>query len=270
MNLENKEKLLTAYEYQSVLLAMLLDFKSFCEENDLKFSLSGGTLLGAVRHKGFIPWDDDIDLCMSRPDYKRLLDMKDAFATSYPYKLDGCFGLECDISPYIKIVNPSIWVKADGIQSFAWIDVMPVDGLPDSQSQISTIYKKIEKYRNLLCNCVVPSNGSFDVPKKYIKGIMRLLRIDYIAARKINKIALFNSYEESNLVGAVSWGLYGVGEQMTKVSFESRDELVFAGHTFEVMSCWDSYLSGLYGDYMKLPDKDKRVNHHICAYRLAN
>ena len=86
--------------------------------------------------------------------------------------------------------------------------------------------------------------------------------------KKLNDIGQRFPYEDSTYVGVVTWGLYGAGERMLKSEFEKAVEVEFEGHKFPAFSCWDSYLRGLYGDYMQLPPVEKRKTHDMEAYLL--
>lgn len=122
-------KKLTAEEIKIKEIDMLLELHCFCIKNNLRYYISGGTLLGAIRHKGFIPWDDDIDVCMPRNDYQILLEK--FFSDKKNLRLITSFDI-----PFAKIVdlNISINSKFDLSKSkkFLWIDIFPVDGLPEN------------------------------------------------------------------------------------------------------------------------------------------
>lgn len=273
MNAKKKELVsISVTKYKEYLLKMLLDFQEFCKVHNLRFSLSGGTLLGAVRHKGFIPWDDDIDLCMPRPDYDKLLSLKNELEDRYSYQVCGYYDADIFLSPFIKIINPAIWVEIaeENSKGNAWIDIMPVDGLPKDDESVAKVYKTIEQKRNRLCNCIVPSNSTFTGIKTQIKSVLLKLNIDKKIMKEINDIARAYEYDCSEYVGAVSWGLYGVGERMVKKNFESTSQLIFEGHNFAVMGCWDEYLSGLYGSYMVIPDSCDRKNHGVKAFEILS
>lgn len=259
-------KKLTAEEIKIKEIDMLLELHCFCIKNNLRYYISGGTLLGAIRHKGFIPWDDDIDVCMPRNDYQILLEK--FFSDKKNLRLITSFDI-----PFAKIVdlNISINSKFDLSKSkkFLWIDIFPVDGLPENIQDVKKIYDKCNFYRSILKLIDAQLGEGTTLFRKYSKYILKPLAKLYGRKRcidKIEQIAKSNPYETSKYVGAVTWGLYGTGERMLKSEFEKSVEVEFEGHKFPAFSCWDSYLRGLYGNYMELPPIEKRKTHNMTVY----
>lgn len=264
-------KELNLQEIQKIELNILLALKKICDDNDLRLYLCGGTLLGAVRHSGFIPWDDDIDVCMPRPDYNRLifvLHQKDKLPRHLQMICfeDGNFTL-----PYMKIFDKRTHYQTQYFKhrddTGIWIDIFPYDGLPEDNNEVKKIYKTIGRYRKyLMLNMAVPSEG-----KNFVKRILKpayiaLIKKIYPAQKsgeKIVEMAQRYPYEETEKVGAVTWGLYGLGERVNKSEYEIPYNVNFEGYSFQTMSCWETYLTGLYGDYMKLPPKEKRTTHNM-------
>ena len=126
---------LSLKEIQMIELKLLLEFDSICSQNSMRYSLGGGSLLGAIRHKGFIPWDDDIDVMMPRPDYERFLDYCRREDTSFRLityeSVSGYNGLSAKIwDPSTRIVDHVLDLSFDtGVN----IDVFPIDGLANSE-----------------------------------------------------------------------------------------------------------------------------------------
>lgn len=258
-------------EIKEIELKILLDFDIFCKKNKLRYYLVGGTLLGAIRHKGFIPWDDDIDVCMPRPDYKKLI--------SFNKQISGlelkCNALKNTMIPFCKLVNTNtkicIQYMENDYNQHIWIDIFPIDGLPENIIETKNIYKECNFYRKLFYICDAKLGEGKTKFKKYAKYILKPLANLYGKKRCIDNIEQIASqypYETSKYVGAITWGLYGVGERMLKSEFEKAIEVEFEGHKFPAFSCWDSYLKGLYGDYMQLPPVEKRKTHDMVAYLL--
>ena len=147
---------LSLKEIQIIALNLLLQFKTICEERKLRYSLGGGSLLGAIRHKGFIPWDDDIDVMMPRPDYEQFINY--CKHNIVPFKIitydivNGYYGLFTKLSDLSTVMTDSL-IKMEydiGIN----IDVFPIDGLGDSEEEAVKIFKKTEIDREIL-NAVV-------------------------------------------------------------------------------------------------------------------
>lgn len=258
-------------EIKNVELNILLNFDQFCKNNSLRYYLSGGTLLGAIRHKGFIPWDDDIDVCMPRPDYEKFVRLfkNDNNLELITNKLDN-FSL-----PFAKIVDRNTFIENkysnDEHQNALWIDIFPVDGLPDEIKEVEKIYKECNFYRTILGLNSARLGVGKTVFRRYIKYILKPFAKLYGKKRCVNNIELLafkNLYTESKYVGAVTWGLYGIGERMLKSEFEKVVEVEFEGYKFPTFSCWDSYLNGLYNDYMSLPPLEKRKTHDMIAYLI--
>jgi lipopolysaccharide cholinephosphotransferase len=248
-------------------LNILMELDEFCKENHLRYYLSGGTLLGAIRHKGFIPWDDDIDVCMPRPDYMYLLEN---FKCSSTLEVRSNLLNNWD-APFAKIIdyNTEVHSLYSLSEKNLWIDIFPVDGLPENVDKVAKIYKRCEFYRKLfmICNARMGKGKTYfhRVAKSLIKPVVVLYGKGNIV-KKIEKIAQSYPYKDCKYVGAITWGLYGVGERMLKSEFEKQTMVEFEGHHFPAFSCWDSYLRGLYGDYMKLPPIEKRQTHDMEVY----
>ena len=254
-------------ELQERELQILICFDQFCKEKHLKYYLAGGTLLGAVRHKGFIPWDDDIDVCMPRPDYEKLVEM---------FPVDGNFfiksrSLKNWAAPFAKLLDLSTEVRSiyNEEEKELWIDIFPVDGLPADIGEVEKIYKDCDFYRRLYCLGTARLGGgktAFRKAAKFLlKPMIEIYGVDTLG-RKIEEIAMRHPYETSDYVGVVTWGLYGAGERMKKSEFEKATTVEFEGHIFPAMSCWDSYLTGIYGDYMTPPPPEKRQTHDMVVY----
>lgn len=251
-------------------LSILLETKNFCENKHLKYYLAGGTLLGAIRHKGFIPWDDDIDICMPRKDYEYFV--KNFFCNKKKLEIRSNLLNNLD-APFAKIVdlNTIIDSKFDEseVNKHLWIDIFPVDGLPGNLREVEEIYNKCNFYRKILMLSNAKLGEGTTIFRKYSKYILKPLAKLYGGKRcveKIESIARQNQYSNSEYVGVVTWGLLGTGQRMLKSEFEKSVEVEFEGYKFAVFSCWDSYLKGMYGDYMKLPPKEQRKTHNMIVY----
>ena len=173
-------------------------------------------------------------------------------------------------APFAKLVDTRtdvsrVYSDSDRTKHL-WIDIFPVDGLPDSIEEVANIYKRCNRYRSILklTDCI-PGEGKSKL-KAYLKYILKPMANLYGQKRCVNNIeavAAEHTYEASTYVGIVTNGLYGVGERMLKSEFEQSVMVEFEGKQYPTFSCWDTYLSGIYGDYMTLPPEEKRVTHDL-------
>lgn len=265
---------LSLKEIQLAELDILLEFDRICRENNLKYSLAGGTLLGAIRHKGFIPWDDDIDVCMPRPDYEKLIKCFQSSCSDIDrFILTSDRGEKAEY-PFAKILDRKISINEVGALETKnlWIDIFPIDGFPNNLSEIKKILKKAIFYRCIISYTkLLNFNGYKGSHGKIIFLIRKRIATIYgysRAHRGLINLSQKNKYESSEFVGCVIWGIYGIGERMLKSEYEKSVEVEFEGRKFLAMSCWDSYLHGIYGDYMTLPPEEKRIVHGFKAYRI--
>lgn len=265
----NKE--LSLNEIKQIELQILIEFRRICNELGLRYYLSGGTLLGAIRHKGFIPWDDDIDLAMPRSDFNKLIEFSHRYQNdTYKFLFFSKSGV---LLPYAKFVNTKTHIDAkyaeDEMQQHLWLDIMPMDGLPEDLNEVTQIYKTAEYYRKIIGLCNAKLGEGKSTAKKLVKYILKPLALIYGKERAIdnlNKLAMKYDYDSSKYVGAITWGLYGASEKMLKTEVDKVTEITFENNQFFTFSCWDSYLKELYKDYMQLPPIEKRINHEMIAW----
>jgi len=255
---------LTIEECRRISLDILNDVASFCESRDITYYLSVGTLLGAIRHKGFIPWDDDIDIMMPRPDYTRFLKEY----TGQKYEIyrpsEGRFYYakvyDRDTEKYEKDVD---YRKYDPIG--VDIDVFPLDGIVNDPEIIDRLYRK-ECFLETLLRL---SNQPIFNRKNPIKAINRIIpRIigSRNLVRMIERNAQTYSYEDSDYVIRMRWSPNGFTGALPKKVYE-KDYAIFEGREFCIPKDYDTWLKAFFGDYMALPPKEKRVVHAFEAYR---
>jgi len=248
-------------------LVLADEVKRICEKHNIKYFMIAGTLLGAVRHKGFIPWDDDMDFGMLRNDYEKFIsvcffeidkkkfflqtDENDKFYTFNFAKLRLC-GTKV-IESFSAGVNTN-----QGI----YIDIFPIDNVPDGRVSAYFQYKRFWYYRNLLW--IKCGYGSEQVKKKFsyklAAFVSRFYSIKFLKKRKLKVITKYKNKETLKVV--TSDGSYGLKkETLNRRWLDSLKLYEFEDRQYPGIADYDAYLSYFYGDYMKLPPEDKR-NHH--------
>lgn len=265
---------LTLREIQLEEVKLLSYFDQFCKKHDLKYSLVYGTLIGAARHKGFIPWDDDIDVAMPRPDYEKLLLLNKSFnrgaikliADDLDHSLDATYAavINCDI------VCENMYSTTKRSQ-FLWIDIFPVDGFVEDTGKMEEIYKQsqfLQKVVSLASAKLFKGKTVFHMLGKLVLSpLCRLYGVNR-CLRKMDSLAKTYPYEKSKYVGVIAWG-EGVKEKLLKKDFENMTKIEFEGEFFSVMSCWKQYLKNMYDDYTQLPPVEMRIGHNIKAYKKS-
>lgn len=262
---------LTLEELHKELLELLLQFDDFCKEHGLRYSLDSGTLLGAVRHNGFIPWDDDLDVDMPRPDYGRLLALEDELPESLHLvnaeNSGFAFGFCKLCTDKIRAQEPSY---EGTMEEMLWIDIFPTDGISSDSVEAEKKWRAVHG--------AVRRNVWATVNHQAERGLRRVLKticgsFFKLGNPKERMLASISSamsdpgYESAErvscLVGSESnlWTL-------PKDEYEKTVEMEFEGHMLPCMSCWDEFLSKLYGDYMQLPSEDQRRTHCLKAWRV--
>lgn len=265
---------LSLQEIKDLELNLLIEFAKLCAANNLYYTLCGGTLLGAIRHKGFIPWDDDIDVLMPRPDYDRLLNGEGITLGSLPSYVQMIHWKNRTSNfPFIKLVDSRTDIKIDYFDSRmgcdkVWIDIFPIDGNPEDVKLREKLYAKSLRARKLLCIKMARRGQG----RTKIKRIMKPLLIKMLSAlslekqcQRIDAISKIYSFEESGLIGGVLWG-YGSQECIDREKYMQPIQVEFEKHCFNAPSNYDEYLTGLYKDYMKLPSEEQRQVHGISGY----
>lgn len=255
-------------EHKQLQLEILEDVALFCENHSLEYFLISGTLLGAVRHKGFIPWDDDIDIMMPRASYNRLIELynkehipQDKFYLVDPRTPQARHSI-------VKIINRET-IKIEPRSKYkngflgVDIDIFPMDGEPDSEKDFLSFWKKLNFIYRVYNRLTTDPEFCRISVNMFIRFLKILIRNKNTLLNLADKLHKKYPYESSSYVGPIAHAYNEINNRFEKEWFDGFVMVDFEGKQFRAPANYDAVLRALWGDYMKLPPEDKRVAHHL-------
>ena len=252
----------------AVEIDLLLEFDRVCKKHNLKYFLFWGSLLGAVRHGGFIPWDDDVDVAMPRTDYEKLFTLKDEFTDPYflqtPYTDNGYFSSIISV----RNSNTTAWNRFSAYQKFNFgipLDIFPLDNI-----EIESVKEDFERIKNLILDNSTFMKSSNPKPAK--KDLERIAKYKekypdggdpFKRHEKIQSIARKFENKQTKFVAIICYTKHG----LEKVTFEAADfaesiEMNFEGFKFPAPCGYEKIFKVLYGDWKKFPPIEERGKWH--------
>lgn len=244
---------------------MLKTFIKVCKKLNLQYFLIGGSALGAVRHKGFIPWDDDIDIGMPREDYERFLKEgqshlpKKLFVQSIYSEPSAPFHFAKIRNSDTTFIESSI--KHLDINHGVYLDIFPLDGMGNNKEDLENKHYKYRFLNEIYVHITKKAKYTSTIRKLYYT----ILAIPYnmqTIEQRIQKYATKYSYKKSKFVGNY-FGMWGAKEIYEKKWFSNGKETTFENIKVTIPEDYDSYLKKMYGNYMQLPPEEKRKAPHL-------
>lgn len=248
------------------LLEMLIEIDRICRKHNIKYSLDGGTLLGAIRHKGFIPWDDDVDIIMRREEYQRFykackleIDKNRFFLQEYrtdkAYRW-GYAKMRRKGTEFIRLGQEHLKNRT-GI----FVDIFVVDNVPDQWLMRRLHYVACFVIRKFLYAELGMKNEKSAIGQKIYGGCFRKIPRNAIFKWR-NRIAKKCNQRRTKLVAHMTYpypkrAKFG----MPALCFDEMIDVEFEGYQFKCFKEYDTYLSLLYGNYIELPPEENRVAH---------
>ena len=222
-------KIIEPEEFKKTQFDILISVDRFCKAHGIRYFLAYGTLIGALRHGGYIPWDDDIDISMPRPDYERFIKL---------------YNKEKDKGYYV--VSPSL-----------------DPSYPNAFAKICDPDTCIIEFSSLKYDIGV----NIDLFPHLMLSKMALLPVSYkFLIKKINSLSIKYNYLNCRYAADLNFG--NIDRRLAKKNFESCVPVEFEGHAFDAPAGYDLWLKSIYGNYMQLPPVEKQITHHAFkAYR---
>lgn len=257
----------------NVCLGIIEEFVKICDEEKLTYYLSGGTLLGAVRHRGFIPWDDDADFSMPRDDYEKFLKIAPR-KLSGKYKLTN-FKIDENYQYYITRIQDietsliETRINNDNKFTHASIDIFPLDGTPNNRFLRKIYFLKVMIHRAIMSLSYKDSidpDRKRSLKEKILLNIMLILPTNILfngnkEKYKIDKMMRKYKINESENIGCLM-GAYRTNQIVPKRFFGTGKYYEFENLYLRGPELYDDYLKQMYGDYMKIPSKDNIKIHY--------
>lgn len=255
-------------ESKKIQLELLKIVHEYCREHHLTYYLIDGTLLGAVRHKGFIPWDDDIDICMPRKDYDLFFQN---FGNTANARAINCENDKSYYLPFGKVIDTRTVLKENvsvGTELGVYIDVFVLDDLSDNEKLNEKAIKKLKFYRNLLMVNILPDSDKRKGYRKVLHAVLHKVRFLInmnVVSRKMNNIA--KQLKNDRRVTNCSAKLCNISSEgiSRKYYTEDFDEVIcmeFEDMMANVPQGYDRILKTLYKDYLQLPPEKDRISNH--------
>lgn len=266
-------KELTIKEIQATSVEILMHIDTICRENDIEYSIFYGTLIGAQRHQGYIPWDDDLDIVLTRPNYDRLINLLTKDDT---YLLLSLETRENYRYTYAKLVDSRTCVKttqfyhSEDPELGVFVDIFPIDGFPDDGETKKVFGETCERYR---ANMMASLNASYAISRTWWKAYSKRI-LHYPKHRKLVKQGGYTHwkelfmketvkypFDEASICGYIEfideiWGVFPTDW------FKHYEDVVFEGQKVRAIKDRTKFLTLRYDDYMQLPPEAERVTHH--------
>ena len=263
--------------YQEKLVSMFRFFSLFLEKRGIAYSVAYGTCLGAIRHKGMIPWDDDIDLVMPRSSLNILLQhrselLKEGYSILSPLDQDAnatFYRLYAD--------NTTIWGRPGYWMRKLWIDIFPLDktslSMKSYSSQLFDYTKYVKRWKRSIEKTPLPEfiylikNGHIRGVIERINNIIFYSRREHHYKEKLVSIeSLFNDFDGAHYVIPTNYDTMGIVEYYSLDLFDDTIFTDFYDFKVRIPKRYHEYLTSLYGDYMQIPPIEDRVNKHNLYY----
>lgn len=274
-------KLLDIKETQGFALNILKYISKICEEQNITYFLMWGTLIGAIRHNGFIPWDDDIDICMPRSDYNRFIDYFESVSTGryQLYRRGKTLNYYFSLPRIIDTETIILGERKDNIEQKdcgIFVDIYPLDYVGDTREECKKFFKTQMRYEWL---------KGLAQQKQFVKSksnyLNTFVKIPFYIYAKIKGGEFFYQKMEKHANAKHSdsalfcCSCYGTGGMnidkliFPSSLFEEGLNQSFEGFLFKIPNGYDEILTQIYGDYLQLPPVEDRVGHHeYKAYKL--
>ena len=258
-------KEITVEEIKKIQLDILQDVHAYCVKNNINYSLAYGTLIGAIRHKGYIPWDDDIDIIMPRADYERFLKTYDGKEKNL--KVIAPSVRIFYYAPYANVVNTrTILIEGDmgringlGIK----IDIFPIDSVPNEKTLRMKLFNRVHTIKYLICRkneqIQMKFNKSF-----FITLFIRIVLFWFPITKILDMLAKAQTSRNpfSDQVNNIVWCAAGEKGCFPRKDLDHYIDVIFEGGLYKALEGYDSFLRAQYGDYMQLPPEEKRIPRH--------
>lgn len=256
-------------EYQDKAIGTLDAIIHLCESEDIQYFIAGGALIGAIRHQDFVPWDDDIDICVPRPDYERLLAC--AARLPKPYEILHAGNDPDYIYPFAKAYDASTTVTEDFEKPFTrgvWVDIFPLDGTFQNRLLRKLHFAVARK----LISVLTDQQQYYKPPQKTLKKIRKRTKSKiyqrfskHTVLRLLNGVCGIKKYDEASYVAPLV-AKWGFKESAPRSFFEQHTSLPFGRLRVRAPVKADAWLRQVFGDYMTPPPEHNRKPTHAIKY----
>jgi LPS biosynthesis protein len=250
------------------LIKILIEIDRICDKHGLRYFLVGGSTIGAVRHNGFIPWDDDADVALPRNDFEKFKSIvQKELGTRYRFvdnKIDSNYYYR-----FAKVYDEQTTIVEKEYPFYiggVWVDIFAIDGLPNNPKEREIHLRCYESFYYKLFELYDKEKFKWSLNPLYIYHYLRRIyyhkkyNFTYLIS-KCEEIAKMHAFEDSEYVINFGGG-YGRKEITRHEFFDNYIKFPFEGHNLRIPVGYDGYLKGIYGDYMKYPPIEKRVTNH--------
>ena len=248
-------------ELKTIQLDILKIVADFCDKNNITYFLAFGSLIGAIRHKGFIPWDDDIDIAMPRPDYDTFISLfnnNKSPVQVISMENNKRYGFSFAKAHDTRTIVNETQYKQDNFG--VYIDIFPIDGIKDR----AQIYKL--KRINKLLHTKKANFTQRKLSKKIINAVGKVILLPfstYYILSVIDRISRQCPFGSTTKAGCICDSVVGERAIVDTEVFAESIYHEFEGFNFKIPIGYDKWLRNIYGDYMQLPPNEKRVSHHV-------